>query len=87
MPSGAHMQWLAAVEYRHILETLPDESRQRLAAGTHQPLTEVAWRQLELRLLLEALFGRDMRTTTPDTYAGKVRGPPSPKWAVSGGPG
>ena len=77
VPSGPHLQWLAAVEYRHLVSTVetvrgPAAFAPGQPLARHTPLPPATWAQLELRLLMEALFGRELRTTTPDSYVGKV---------------
>ena len=63
VPSGAHLQWLAAVEYRYLAEQWPASQEARAALGS------ATWQRLELRLLLEALFGQELRTIPPGSAA------------------
>ena len=57
------------MEYRYLAEQWPaspggQEARAALVSAT--------WQQLELRLLLEALFGQELRTVPPGSAADQV---------------
>jgi len=73
VPSPAHLQWLCVCEYRHLVESEAFvHSKGTASEGDETALSPAVLGEIEMRLLLDAIYGKELRALAYDSMPYKT---------------